>query len=649
MIHINPITRQSSIFNQTADDVFSKLSEELIERIFSFFNREDRKIGSLVNKQWKRILCHSMFNFENAVWRSAEGFMTITKVFGHVIQKLDFTQHKKLTDEGLIDCLNSSRNLEILILKDCEKLTNAGFQSIACVLKNLRVLDFSNCQIEDTGLKELMQHCPKLGKVNLSCCKKITAEGLKTFAPALAHVTELNLSCCKVTDENLTTMAPFLTNLRKLDLSGLNISGSSFKTLSFYCQKIEYLNLDSCEELSDIELEDLIPSLKNLKVLNLRTCNIKGKCFDAMGKNCHQLEELIIGGLKDSREIDFTDDDLMKLAPALINIKVFEFHSGSFTGSCFPTLFQHSFEIEKLMFRNCANLTDTNLALLAPHLKNLKELTFDHVFITGSCFKAMSPCCQIIEKLSFDYCKNLRDKHLADLVPALLNLKEISIKNCFISGSCFTNFYSYSLEKVVLTGSYKLRDEYLEALAPSMKKLKELQIVGCRTITGSCFSSFAGYSKKLEKIDLSGCVNISDKNLANLALENLSELKLEHCENLTGSSFKVFALNSPNLKWVRIATCESVQQRYLMEILTLIKNYSNYEKMVTQIKHVFKLFFSSKYFSSIIVNIDEVGWFRPIDVKMEEYIQKHLQALVSETSSDEGSLKRYKVEACDDT
>lgn len=626
---------------------FSSLSKDILESIFSLLKIEDRHRAAAINKKC-RLIFHYIIGLENAVWRVAKDFITKTESFRHWVQRLDFTHHKKLTDKELFDCLNSSRNLEILILKDCENLTNAGFQAMAGLLTKLRVIDLSNCQIEDTGLAAIGEHCRQLEVVNLSNCKNITDEGLKSFSKALTHVTNLNLSCCNVTDETLTTMAPFLTNLIKLDLSGGNFFGSSFKSLAIHCKKIEILNLNGCEEVNDDNLEKLIPALKNLKVLKLKICNINGKCFEAIGKNCQQLKELIIGGFDLIGE-HFTDDHLLTLAPALKNIKVFEIHSGYFTGSCFQTLFQHSFGIEKLVFGDCDNLTDVNLSLLAPYLNdNLKELLFEKVSINGSCFNSIASNCQLIKKVSFSYCPNLKDEQLADLFKYLLNLKEIYFDNCPITGLCFKNFYSHFLEKVDLFECNNLRDDYLEALAPSMKKLKELQIVAS-SINGSCFNSFAKYSNELEKIDLSGCVNISDKNLANLALENLSELKLEHCKNLTGFRFNVFALHSPNLKKVWIATCENVQERYLMEILTLIKNYSNDEKMVNQIKHVFKLFFSSKHFSFHTVNIDKLGWFRAMDVKMEEYIQKHLQAPNSESSSDEDSPKRYKAESWDDT
>jgi hypothetical protein len=105
-----------------------------------------------------------------------------------------------VTDDALKE-IRAFPQLEVLSLRDCTGLTDAGIKEIAC-LKQLRSLQLDGTPVTDAALKELVT-LDRLESLALFDCQNLTGSGLKALARCRG-LRQLNLACCEhLTDEGL--------------------------------------------------------------------------------------------------------------------------------------------------------------------------------------------------------------------------------------------------------------------------------------------------------------------------------------------------------------------------------------------------------------------------------------------------------------
>ena len=108
-----------------------------------------------------------------------------------------------------------------------------------------------------------------LSKLDLSCTN-ITGEDLNSLDIDFPKLEKLNLSSCKkLTDKCLKSILSKCHNLKELDLSRTNITGEDFDSLDIDFPKLEKLDLFSCKKLTDKGLNSILSISPNLKKLNL--------------------------------------------------------------------------------------------------------------------------------------------------------------------------------------------------------------------------------------------------------------------------------------------------------------------------------------------------------------------------------------------
>jgi hypothetical protein len=93
----------------------------------------------------------------------------------------------------------------------------------------LSVIEMSGCEmISDISVKALGKNCPMIEILNLSCCKLISNE---SFVDA--------------------EIRPLFPNLISLDLSRcLNITDEAIHVVATDCDRLEVINLSSCEDIT---------------------------------------------------------------------------------------------------------------------------------------------------------------------------------------------------------------------------------------------------------------------------------------------------------------------------------------------------------------------------------------------------------------
>jgi Leucine-rich repeat (LRR) protein len=85
-------------------------------------------------------------------------------------------------------------------------------------------------------------------------------------------------------------------NLRYLDISHNDISDEVTEALAHTCHKLEYLDLDYCEFVSEPSIYNVICSCLKLQHLNLSCCNITSITIKEIACSCLNLKSLDLEG-----------------------------------------------------------------------------------------------------------------------------------------------------------------------------------------------------------------------------------------------------------------------------------------------------------------------------------------------------------------
>jgi hypothetical protein len=212
-----------------------------------------------------------------------------------------------ITDRSL-EYLAQSTQLKYctgLSLRKCSAIVDTGIQALAVSadLLNLLALDLSETPITNRGLYALSSSSSllNLNLLNLSCCKHLGDEGVKTLliSPTARHLSELDLSYTIISDETL----------QYISRHGV-------------CMSLSSLILRVCSEITDEGMVSLVNSdlVSNLQTLNIGFTKIGNQTLRSIAesKNMSLLKSLIISSCE-----RVTDDGLSNLAnsPQITNLQ----------------------------------------------------------------------------------------------------------------------------------------------------------------------------------------------------------------------------------------------------------------------------------------------------------------------------------------
>lgn len=216
----------------------------------------------------------------NLRWRQGVGNRGVSSLVWRCIHltHLDLARCERITDEAL-EVMAEADSLQVLILKGCKMVTDAGLRFLACGKTAFTVRKLDLCE-----------------------CSRLTDEGVALLQQMLA-LQGLYLAKCglRITDTGAIALAS-LTSLQCLNLSWLpNISDSSILAIGANCTDLRELVLSGCDLITGMSLL----GFSGVRALTLTACcNIFSDDVEAIAASCHSLEYL---GL---------DKDLRRFLPA---------------------------------------------------------------------------------------------------------------------------------------------------------------------------------------------------------------------------------------------------------------------------------------------------------------------------------------------
>jgi hypothetical protein len=195
--------------------------------------------------------------------------------FSSGLTSVDFTKSANLTDVGVRRLAAQCPQLQSVNLQQCDKVTDAGAQSLA-QCPQLQSVNLQGCdKLTDAGVQGLAQ-CPQLQSVNLRRCGKVTDAGVESLAQC-PQLQSVNLSYCdKVTDAGVQRLAqcPLLQSVELTQCE--EVTDAGVESLA-QCPQLQSVNLAGCAKVTDAGVQGLA-QCPQLQSVNLGGC---GKVTDA--------------------------------------------------------------------------------------------------------------------------------------------------------------------------------------------------------------------------------------------------------------------------------------------------------------------------------------------------------------------------------
>lgn len=200
----------------------------------------------------------------------------------------------KVTSTG-IDALAKLSQLKELKMPSCEKVTSKDWCRLFQELKNLEVVDVSDCKngITNGVVKILAENNPKLEHLVLDECEKVS--GLNPLADFNKNLKHLSLEgCYQVKDGGIVKIAKQCPGLSFLSLSLCSAVGdAALRALASNCHQLEHLNLLGCTFINQKTIKLVTDSCPDLRYLSVRgILGVTAQFVDQLRKDNPQLEVL---------------------------------------------------------------------------------------------------------------------------------------------------------------------------------------------------------------------------------------------------------------------------------------------------------------------------------------------------------------------
>ncbi|KAL6907843.1 hypothetical protein ACP4OV_002013 [Aristida adscensionis] len=270
-------------------------------------------------------------------------------------------------------------SLTVLRLDGLE-VFSSGLVAIGCSCKNLLEIGLSKCNgVTDDGITSLVAHCNHLRTIDLTCCHLLTDDALAAIAENCRMVECLRLESCPfVSDKGLERIGSLCDNLKEIDLTDCRINDAALQHLA-RCSDMLILKLGLCSSISDKGLVYISSNCGKLVELDLyRCCAITDDGLAAVVRGCKKIRMLNLcyctqitdGGLKHLSALEELTNLEMR---CLVRI----------TGIGITSIAVGCTSLVELDLKRCYSVDDAGLWALSRYSLNLRQLTISYCQVTG--------------------------------------------------------------------------------------------------------------------------------------------------------------------------------------------------------------------------------------------------------------------------
>ncbi|KMT09759.1 hypothetical protein BVRB_6g127400 [Beta vulgaris subsp. vulgaris] len=317
-------------------DPTSDIPDECLAHIFQSLSSGDRKRCSLVCKRWLRVEGQSRFRL--SLNSNSEISTHLSSLFSRFdsVTKLALRCDRRsisISDDDLVLISLHCRNLTRLKLRGCRELTDLGITAFAKNCKSLKKLSCGSCVFGAKGLNAVLQHCVLLEEISIKRLRGINNDGdseavsepigpgiaaksLKSiclkelyngqlFGPLIVGSKNLRtlklIRCLGEWDRVLELMVSNNDNngLVEIHLERIQVTDFGLSAMS-NCASLEILHLvktPECTNLGIVSMAERCKLLRKVHIDGWRTNKIGDEGLSALGRNCANLQELVLIGI----------------------------------------------------------------------------------------------------------------------------------------------------------------------------------------------------------------------------------------------------------------------------------------------------------------------------------------------------------------
>ncbi|TRY56643.1 hypothetical protein DNTS_030358 [Danionella cerebrum] len=376
------------------------LDEKVLNRLLWYFTTAEKCILSQVCKTWRKVLYQPKF------WEGVTPILHAKELYTILPNgEKEFVSLQAFALRGFqAFCLVGVSDLDICEFIDNYPLSKKGVKSVS----------LKRSTITDAGLEVMLEQMQGLVHLELSGCNDFTEAGL--WSSLNARLTSLSVSdCINVADDAIAAISQLLPNLSELSLQAYHVTDTA---MAYFTAKQGYtthtLRLNSCWEITNHGVVNMVHSLPNLTSLSLSGCS----------KITDDGVELVAENLRKLRSLDLSW--CPRITDMALEYIACDLH-----------------KLEELVLDRCVRITDTGLGYLST-MSTLRSLY-------------LRWCCQVqdfglqhlygmrsLRLLSLAGCPLLTTTGLSGLIQ-LQELEELELTNCPGATAELFKYYSQHL------------------------------------------------------------------------------------------------------------------------------------------------------------------------------------------------------------
>ena len=161
---------------------------------------------------------------------------------------------RKLTNEACGVITHFCPNLICVDLSYCSNIDDTGIKILANGLLKLQSIILTYTNVGDTGVTALVRQCKQIELLNLEVCKRVTDKGIQNIArTSKLKLKHLNIGgCIKISNISFQIVGEHLKNLMSLNLAGCDsLIDFDVEDVCKNCLILEQLSLRACWRLTD--------------------------------------------------------------------------------------------------------------------------------------------------------------------------------------------------------------------------------------------------------------------------------------------------------------------------------------------------------------------------------------------------------------
>lgn len=254
------------------------LDPKFLTAFFRCFTASELCVLAQVCRRWRDVL----YEPTEGVWSGVTPIINCKELPNSEETRRSFYRSIELRGFDSV-CLVGAVDQDVTSLADDFNYCRTGVVHLSVRCSNLT----------DKGLEALMDLAASVTSLELSGCNEVTEAGLWACLPSRLLCLSIS-DCINVADDSVGAVAQLLPTLRELNLQAYHVTDSA---LSLFSAKqgcsLRVLRLQSCWEITNHGVVNVIRSLPSLTVLSLSGCSkITDDGVEVVAENLRHLESL---------------------------------------------------------------------------------------------------------------------------------------------------------------------------------------------------------------------------------------------------------------------------------------------------------------------------------------------------------------------